>query len=152
MAAEVLRDLPNLEMGISVGIAGGLPSSTREIRLGNVVVAIPEGDCLGVVGYDLGKANEDDTFELKHWQNATHPPLLSVIKLICTQNDSRFLRHLQVQDELPDFRRPGSPGDQLTLHYGTIFSGNSAIKSEKRRGGMQEKYGASRRKWKRRGC
>jgi hypothetical protein len=36
MAAEVIRDLPNLQFGLLVGTAGGIPSSTNDIRLGDV--------------------------------------------------------------------------------------------------------------------
>ena len=60
MAAEVLRDLRNLQLGVLVGIAGGIPSSTHDMQLGDVAVAVPEGDRPGVVGYDLVKVEDDD--------------------------------------------------------------------------------------------
>ncbi|KNG81171.1 tetratricopeptide repeat domain protein [Aspergillus nomiae NRRL 13137] len=155
MVAEVLRDLPNLEMGLLVGIAGGIPSPTRDIRLGDVAVAVPEADRPGVVGYDLGKAGENDIFELKHWQNATHPLLRSVINVIRARNESGFLRHLCILEERPEFQKPGNPRisdswswDQQSrstthpmIHYGTILSGNSVIKSQVKRDHLRDKYG-----------
>jgi nucleoside phosphorylase len=155
MAAEALRDLPNLEIGLLVGIAGGIPSPTRDIRLGDVAVAVPEGDHPGVVGYDLGKISESGPFELKHWQNATSPLLRSVINIVRAHNESRFRRHLHILKERPEFQRPGSPpansewspGERQhsivhpAVHYGTVLSGNSVIKSKARRDYLRDQYG-----------
>ncbi|KAB8279774.1 tetratricopeptide repeat domain protein [Aspergillus minisclerotigenes] len=155
MVAEVLRDLPNLEMGLLVGNAGGIPSPTRDIRLGDVVVAVPERDCSGVIGYDLGKADENDTFQLKHWQNSTHPLLRSVINVIRARNEFGFLRHLHVLEELPGFQKPDSSAisDEWSMnhqsrttnypfvHYGTVLSGNRIIRSKERRDYLRDKYG-----------
>lgn len=145
MAAEVMRDLPHLQFGLLVGIAGGIPSSTNDMQLGDVAVAVPEGDRPGIVGYDLGKATEDGSFELKHWQNSTHPMLRSVINVIRARGDSQFRRHLRVVDERPEFRRPeaASQTDRMhpNVHYGTILSGNTVIKSQTRRDELRDMYG-----------
>ncbi|KAL2817108.1 hypothetical protein BJX63DRAFT_419685 [Aspergillus granulosus] len=145
MAAEVIRDLPNLQFGLLVGIAGGIPSSTNDMQLGDVAVAVPEGDRPGVVGYDLGKQGEDGEYELKHWQNSTLPLLRSVINLIRARNDSRFTRHLHITDERPEFQRPDAgvrPSRMLPkVHYGTILSGNTVIKSQSRRDQLRDMYG-----------
>lgn len=146
VAAEVARDLPNLQLGLLVGIAGGIPSSTQDMQLGDVAVAVPEGDRPGVVGYDLGKAIGDDRYELKHWQNSTHPLLRSVINVIRARNDLRFRRHLRVVDKLPEFRRPDSPTlhtDSVhpKVHYGTILSGNTVVKSKTKRDQLRDLYG-----------
>ncbi|RKK90301.1 hypothetical protein BFJ68_g16486 [Fusarium oxysporum] len=53
MVSEALRYFPNLEAGILVGIAAGIPSPKRDIRLGDVAVAVPNGDNPGLIGYDL---------------------------------------------------------------------------------------------------
>ncbi|KAE8372592.1 hypothetical protein BDV26DRAFT_285801 [Aspergillus bertholletiae] len=154
MVAEVLRDLPNLEIGLLVGIAGGIPSPTRDIRLGDVTMAVPEGDHPGVVGYDLGKAGDNDMFELKHWQNATHPLLRSVINFIRARDGSGFLRLLRILDDRPEFQKPGSPhvsDNRLwnqprntthpMIHCGTILSGNNVVKSQVKRDRLRDKYG-----------
>ncbi|KAF5014259.1 hypothetical protein F66182_14822 [Fusarium sp. NRRL 66182] len=86
IAAEVMRDLRNLQLGLLVGIAGGIPSSTHDMQLGDVAVAVPEGDRPGVVGYDFGKTGDDDQYQLKHWQNSIHPLLRSVISKTDYQN------------------------------------------------------------------
>ncbi|GLI76474.1 hypothetical protein PoHVEF18_004747 [Penicillium ochrochloron] len=145
MAAEVMRDLPRLQFGLLVGIAGGIPSSTIDMQLGDVAVAVPEGDRPGIVGYDLGKAGENDKFELKHWQNSTDPMLRSVINVIRAREDSRFWRHLRVVENRPEFQRPENTSETNRMHpkvhYGTILSGNTVIKSQSKRDQLREMYG-----------
>ncbi|KAK2777348.1 hypothetical protein FQN53_002264 [Emmonsiellopsis sp. PD_33] len=155
MVAEVLRDLPNLRWGLLVGIAGGIPSPGRDMQLGDVAVAVPEDDRPGVVGYDLGKAEEGDDFELKHWQNSTDPILRSVITVIRARDESGFRRHLNILKTRPEFRKPGFPppgGDwspvesdhddgHPTVHYGTILSGNTVVRSAARRNYLRDRYG-----------
>ncbi|KAK9442360.1 tetratricopeptide repeat domain-containing protein [Metarhizium brunneum] len=59
LAAQVKRFFPNLWFGLLVGVAAGLPllfgPERRDIRLGDVLVALPEGDSAGLFAYDLGK-------------------------------------------------------------------------------------------------
>ncbi|KAJ5220309.1 hypothetical protein N7468_009513 [Penicillium chermesinum] len=144
MAAEVMRDLPNLQFGLLVGIAGGIPRPNDNMQLGDVAVAVPEGNRPGVVGYDLGKAGENGSFELKHWQNSTHPFLRSVINLIKARGDSRFRRHLPTHGL--EFQRPKSDVSDPNqihpkVHYGTILSGNTVVKSKEKRDQLSLQYG-----------
>lgn len=68
LASQVKKFFPNLWFGLLVGVAAGLPrhagSSPRDIRLGDVLVALPEGDSAGLVAYDLGKETAQDGFQL----------------------------------------------------------------------------------------
>ncbi|OPB41799.1 hypothetical protein A0O28_0103590 [Trichoderma guizhouense] len=45
----------SLRIGLMVGIAAGIPSSTHDIRLGDIIVSSPVGACGGVIQYDMGK-------------------------------------------------------------------------------------------------
>ncbi|CAD0055388.1 unnamed protein product, partial [Aureobasidium pullulans] len=54
VAAHMMHSF-DIKLGLMVGIGGGVPSRTLDIRLGDVVVSIPEGTHGGVVQYDLGK-------------------------------------------------------------------------------------------------
>lgn len=146
IAAEVKRDLPNLHFGLLVGIAGGIPSPTHDIQLGDVAVAVPEDDCPGVVGYDLGKEKEDGQFELKHWQNSTDPMLRSAIGLVRARGQQRFKRHLAAVENRAEFRRPisvtsTSVAARPKVHYGIILSGNTVIKSKAKRDQLRSQYG-----------
>ena len=59
LAGQIKKFFPNLWFGLLVGVAAGLPNfSTRppkDIRLGDVLVGLPEGESAGLVAYDLGK-------------------------------------------------------------------------------------------------
>ncbi|KAL4989577.1 purine and uridine phosphorylase [Aspergillus falconensis] len=54
---------PRLQFGLMVGIGGGVPSKSNDIRLGDVVVSKPGGRHGGVIQYDYGKAIQGGQFE-----------------------------------------------------------------------------------------
>lgn len=64
IATNIARTFPSIEWRFLVGIGGGVPSDKHDIRLGDVVISMPEGQYGGVVQYDLGKDTEDG-FRLK---------------------------------------------------------------------------------------
>lgn len=64
VAADLERTFPRVHYRLLVGIGGGVPSDKHDIRLGDVVVSMPDGRYGGVVQYDLGKDTED-AFNLK---------------------------------------------------------------------------------------
>lgn len=55
VAKNTNRGFPSIEWRFLVGIGGGVPSKVHDIRLGNVVVSMPDGTHGGLVQYDLGK-------------------------------------------------------------------------------------------------
>lgn len=55
VATDMRRSFPAIELRLLVGIGGGVPTPTNDIRLGDVVVGMPGGIHGGVVQYDLGK-------------------------------------------------------------------------------------------------
>lgn len=59
VATNVARTFPSIKWRFLVGIGGGVPTDKHNIRLGDVVVSMPEGEHGGVVQYDLGKDTED---------------------------------------------------------------------------------------------
>ncbi|RAL08534.1 5'-methylthioadenosine/S-adenosylhomocysteine nucleosidase family protein [Aspergillus homomorphus CBS 101889] len=76
-AAAVSHQFPNVQFALMVGIGAGIPTlPKRDIRLGDVVVGIPQDDHPGVLEYDLGKY-EKDGFVLKGSLNKPHPMLIS---------------------------------------------------------------------------
>lgn len=158
MVSEVLRDFPAIEFGLLVGIGAGIPSLHRDIRLGDVAVAVPSDNNPGVIGYDLVKVEEGEV-RLKQWLNSTHPLLRSVITSIRVQEcrpGLGFAGHIPVADNAAEFKRPAGPSVSLEAqglgvrnlernepqaHYGTILSGNGVIKSKKKRDELRDKYG-----------
>ncbi|KAM0260343.1 hypothetical protein ACHAPA_010321 [Fusarium lateritium] len=61
LASQVKKFFPSLWFGLLVGVAAGLPDlpRKRDIRLGDVLVGLPEGESAGLIPYDLGKETED---------------------------------------------------------------------------------------------
>jgi nucleoside phosphorylase len=49
VVSHLQANFPNVRVGLMVGIGGGVPSHTTDIRLGDVVVSKPAGTCGGVV-------------------------------------------------------------------------------------------------------
>ncbi|KAG7435260.1 hypothetical protein Forpi1262_v005277 [Fusarium oxysporum f. sp. raphani] len=59
LASQIKKFFANLWFGLLVGVAAGLPNLRKippiDIRLGDVLVGLSEGDSAGLVAYDLGK-------------------------------------------------------------------------------------------------
>ncbi|KAK2771387.1 hypothetical protein CKAH01_14309 [Colletotrichum kahawae] len=81
VATNMARTFPSIKWRFFVGISGGVPSEKHDIRLGDVVVSMPEGQHSGVVQYDLGRETEAG-FVLKGFLFSP-PPLLrsAVVKM-----------------------------------------------------------------------
>ncbi|RKK63825.1 hypothetical protein BFJ69_g16885 [Fusarium oxysporum] len=74
VATNMARTFSCIKWQFLVGVGGGVPSTKHDIRLGDVVVSMPEGQYGGVVQSDLGKET-DDGFALKGFLSPP-PPLL----------------------------------------------------------------------------
>ncbi|KAF4169459.1 hypothetical protein CNMCM6936_008151 [Aspergillus lentulus] len=61
--AHMVSTFPRIQFGLMVGIGGGVPSTSNDIRLGDVVVSKPVGRYSGVIQYDYGKAVQGGQFE-----------------------------------------------------------------------------------------
>ncbi|KAJ4262971.1 hypothetical protein NW762_006584 [Fusarium torreyae] len=63
LASQIKKFFPNLWFGLLVGVAAGLPNLNKtppiDIRLGDVIVGLPEGESAGLIAYDLGKETAD---------------------------------------------------------------------------------------------
>ena len=72
VATNLARSYPNVKAGVMVGIGGGAPSNTNDIRLGDVVVNEP-----GVFQYDFGKRSQAHPYEYKRMPNSPPAALLT---------------------------------------------------------------------------
>lgn len=85
LASQVKNTFPNLRFGLLVGVAAGLPDLSRDpprdIRLGDVLVGLPEGDSAGLIAYELGKETGDGFQLLRggHVLAVTEPIIRSAI-------------------------------------------------------------------------
>ncbi|KAL3488238.1 ankyrin repeat-containing domain protein [Aspergillus germanicus] len=62
VARDMLHSFPNIRIGLMVGIGGGVPTTKHDIRLGDVVVSVPQDGTSGVFQYDFGKSVQDQDF------------------------------------------------------------------------------------------
>lgn len=164
-ASGMRASLPNLRIGLMVGIGAGLPGETvakdgsitveREILLGDVVVSKPDGTNGGVVQYDLYKAKTqgqtgDLVRERKGFLNSPPRALRAALGAIRAEHeieDSRiaeFLGLFKGKMKIP-YGYQGSDKDHLrsrdsrqepVIHYGTIASGNTLVKNTGERDGI----------------
>ncbi|KAK3379115.1 hypothetical protein B0T24DRAFT_674933 [Lasiosphaeria ovina] len=125
-ASSLLSSLPQIKIGLLVGIGGGIarPDEGIDIRLGDVVVSQPDGATGGVVQYDLVKAKMDGTYERKDFLSMPPPVLLHALSNLQAEHESeepmipsilsKMLRdkpRMAKQD--PGYAHQGSKNDQL---------------------------------------
>lgn len=128
LASQVKKFFPNLWFGLLVGVAAGLPdlsrNPARDIRLGDVLVGLPDGESAGLVAYDLGKETEDgfQPLRLGHALAATEPIIRSAIGSIKLEapNDAQiFLPYYEAirnnEHATGTFADPGQECDRLYL-------------------------------------
>jgi nucleoside phosphorylase len=170
LAAQVRKCLGgSFWFGLLVGIAAGLPSPSHDIRLGDILVSLPESDKQGVIQYDMGKQHPTG-FENRSQQDMTTTIVRSAIGNMIARaringNRYEFVEDLQVREDIMDdngkslFRYPGQENDYLwgaddtlvqrdprpdnlrtKVWYGNIGSGNTLMKSSKERDELQVKY------------
>ncbi|RDW93506.1 uncharacterized protein DSM5745_00828 [Aspergillus mulundensis] len=130
VARDMMRSFPSLRSALMVGIGGGLPTLSNDIRLGDVVVSMPNGVFGGVVQYDLGKRLPNGDFQRTGHLNAPPNKLLGVIPEIRKRyNDPRkpdaIAEHLRRMDDMPDYRRPAH--DHLFQAHYTHQGGDSCL-------------------------
>jgi nucleoside phosphorylase len=95
VAIHMMYSFP-IKLGLMVGIGGGIPSQVPTIRLGDVVVSMPEGTHGGVIQYDLGKL-ESDGFRRKGHLDKPPKALLSAVTSLRTRHERKdpdFPRYL----------------------------------------------------------
>jgi nucleoside phosphorylase len=77
VASRMRLTFPRLQFALMVGIGGGVPSKSHDIRLGDIVVGKPGKKHGGVVQYDYGKAVQGGKFEQTGFLNQPPPTLLT---------------------------------------------------------------------------
>ena len=148
VASRLTAKFRHMKFGLMVGIGGGVPSSSNDIRLGDVVVSTPSGSFGGVVQYDFGKAMSGGLFHRTGSLNAPPQLLLNALSHIRARQAlgrHPVSEHLSVFNMLPTFSREKAGPDILyegespkarpqrnstdpSIHYGTIATGNQVMK------------------------
>ncbi|KAH0282669.1 purine and uridine phosphorylase [Aureobasidium namibiae CBS 147.97] len=139
-AVHMMYSFP-IKLGLMVGIGGGVPSQVPAIRLGDVVVSMPESTHGAVVQYDLGKL-ESDGFRRKGHPDKPPKALLSAQG---AQHDRLFgSEEIHPRDQhtfdhcVSAFRtvqRARRDDNTPQVFYGTILSGDLVMKNGEERDG-----------------
>ncbi|PLB36959.1 5'-methylthioadenosine/S-adenosylhomocysteine nucleosidase family protein [Aspergillus candidus] len=172
VARDMLHCFPNIRVGLMVGIGGGVPTK-KDIRLGDVVVSLPQDSMSGVFQYDFGKSIQDQEFVytgvLDQPPAALRGAMAKIEARYCLKGHQIEERLNAILSENPRLRqkysRPNPTSDLLfkpdlthdsicngesgcvndhmnlvvrqersqfeaiTIHYGTIASGNQLMKN-----------------------
>jgi nucleoside phosphorylase len=134
LASQVKKSFPNLRFRLLVGVAAGLPDlsrkSRRDIRLGDVLVGVGEGDSAGLISYGVGKKTTRGFEVLRrgHALARTEAIVSSAIRQIQLRtriHGNFFLQHYEsIKDkEHGTFTDPGQEKDLL---YRTIDKRNGS--------------------------
>ena len=113
VAADIARSFPNLKFTLMVGIGSGAPNAAkkRDIRLGDVVVSVPQGLQHGVVQLDFGVRLSNGMFKRRGHLDAPPRALLAAIQEVeRRQKDPRkpdgIAHHMKRMDLVDDYSRP----------------------------------------------
>ncbi|KAM0074821.1 hypothetical protein ACKRZS_013130 [Fusarium odoratissimum] len=106
-----------------VGIGGGAPTSSNDIRLGDVVVGSPGSGTGGIFQYDYGKTIQDSSFVITRHLNQPPQFLLTALNNIKGQYTRRGHKLENAIDEvltnntieLPDYHKPSYNSDRLFM-------------------------------------
>lgn len=128
LVSQVKLRFPRLWFSLLVGIAAGLPnlspkdkSKRRDIRLGDVLVCVPDKESTGIFHYDLGQDTENGFFQ--NGRQAETPAIVrSAIGHIQLNMENpfkagnqfaKYLADFQQQRKDPQFSCPSQEQDQL---------------------------------------
>lgn len=81
VATHMKRSFPSAGLRLLVGIGGGIPTVANDVRLGDVVIGMPDGAHGGVVQYDLGKETVTDFVRKGHLDNTPQEWRNAIVKL-----------------------------------------------------------------------
>ncbi|GAM41063.1 hypothetical protein TCE0_041f13896 [Talaromyces pinophilus] len=85
--AHMLQTYPSLRFALVVGIGGGVPSKTANIRLGDVVVSMPTNASGGVVQYDYGKTLRNGNLQRTGSLNKPPQYLLTAVSQVRSETE-----------------------------------------------------------------
>ncbi|KAL4866048.1 hypothetical protein BDV12DRAFT_187758 [Aspergillus spectabilis] len=132
LASHVRKSFSNLWFGLLVGVASAC-SPPRDIRRGDVIVALSEGDYPAILPYGLGKQKGTEAV-LRYYNEAARKDT----KFSDPGQENDFL-YLSCHDT--PFARQRRPDAKRTrVWYGSIGSGDKLLKSRRDRDELRDKY------------
>ncbi|KAK5237901.1 hypothetical protein LTR47_000994 [Exophiala xenobiotica] len=116
VADHMQNVFPALRYGLMVGIAGGVPSKSVDIRLGDVVISCPQGRYGGVVQYDFGKTGPGGQHFPNGSLNSPNRVLLQAVanmRSYINAGRTNVESYLSTLDHRGLFPRPGPETEKL---------------------------------------
>ncbi|KAK1537698.1 hypothetical protein CPAR01_07811 [Colletotrichum paranaense] len=159
VTTHLVRTFPSIQLALMVGIGGGVPSSARDIRLGDVVVGVR------TMQYDLGKIVAAAEIQRTAIARTLHQSFGKAITVLRARHEREPSQVYSILTEkfanLPHYGRPTVPDhlflstydhpestttcddcdptkrmprrarlkDNPVIHYGAIASGNQVMKN-----------------------
>lgn len=118
IASEMVLRFPLLRSGLVVGIAGGVPSSGADIRLGDVIISHPRDCHPGVVQYDFGKTGSGGEQSPTGCLNGPHAALLTAVSVMKSRNATLKVQAQILSNGKSEFiHRPSFPDDLYDASY-----------------------------------
>ncbi|KAK6358748.1 hypothetical protein TWF730_008070 [Orbilia blumenaviensis] len=99
VASQMCSSFPSIRFYLMVGIGGGAPSRTADIRLGDIVVSKPSGKHPGVIQYDFGKAIAGGGFQRI---GALNKPPLGLLTAVSKLESDRILEQKKISSLLTE--------------------------------------------------
>ncbi|KAL2833718.1 nucleoside phosphorylase domain-containing protein [Aspergillus cavernicola] len=133
VVSHLVSTYPNIRFGLVVGVGGGVPSESADIRLGDVVVGKPTATSPAY----SGSLNKPPTVLLKALAQMEADSVLgkssSVTGFQATYDHVRTEPTCSLCDQNQLVRRPTRGTEEPYIHYGVIASGDQVIKDAKTR-------------------
>ncbi|KAL3481030.1 nucleoside phosphorylase domain-containing protein [Aspergillus californicus] len=126
IAKQMMMTFPSVEFGLMVGIGGGAPSESADIRLGDVVVSKPTNGHPGVVQYDYGKTLANGVFHRTGTLNNPPEVLLTAISDVQAKH-KLGINHINTHLESAATRNPSLsqsckyPGASLDILFESSY-------------------------------
>jgi nucleoside phosphorylase len=124
VASQMKSQFTAIRFGLMVGVGGGVPSESDDVRLGDVVISMPQGEHGGVVQYNFGKTGMDGKVKRTGWLNAPPAILLTALAKLRAKSmigNINLAKHLSAFNNLPNFKYQGAASDVLyKASYGHV--------------------------------
>ncbi|KFG77469.1 Pfs, NACHT and Ankyrin domain protein [Metarhizium anisopliae] len=100
VATNMLQSFPNIRMGLLVGIGGGVPSTQRDIRLGDIVVGIPRDGQGSVFQYDFDETVNTRAFRKTQFLSPLPFSLLKEVTSFRSEKEYKGYKIREVKDHI----------------------------------------------------
>ncbi|KAM0541045.1 hypothetical protein ACHAPJ_013405 [Fusarium lateritium] len=124
VASKMQSTFPGLRFVLMVGIGGGVHSATNDIRLGDLVISLPDEQGGGVIQYDFGR---EGTLEFTRIGSLNRPPSLLMTAVASMRAEFALGKKVQKIVQKTVSKTEGSdalwtyPGAEQDVHFADTY-------------------------------